>query len=114
MRDCILIGCPIVPPYEPIGDEGKALPVYASGMVKVSRSHPQYPTTPGGKIDASGCVYANWPGDAFTGDLPHDGSGFTRKTVTTSIDYRPVIDALLSNEISTAEASRRIREGAWK
>lgn len=93
---------------------------YASGAVKCSRKHPQFPNTGGGSVQvpANDCVIAGWPGETgsnklFSGDRPHDGSGFriVNHVVSADAEVRTILREVEENRApSIAEASKRLRE----
>jgi hypothetical protein len=85
--------------------------VSVSGMWGGANGHPEWKPSPVPvKLDAKDCVIAGWPGQPFTGDRKHDGSGFVVKNSTVSYDYKPVLDAVERNEISIAEAVKTLHQ----
>lgn len=93
--------------------------VYSGGAVKCSKTHPQFPNTPGGTVQATDCVIAGWPtetgsGKWFSGDKPHDGSGFktfVNPVVGLDAQVRAVLADIEANKVqSIAAASKQLRD----
>jgi hypothetical protein len=104
LRNCLFAGKP--GQGAPAGTKGN----YDTGCIVNSAKYKPNPdwSPDGGRITASGCTIAGWPGPAFAGDRKHDGSGFVVKASPVVFDYDPILAGVLGNTIGISDAAAQI------
>ena len=122
VRDVWIVGSPAVAvsyPHPSPGPKPGQPRAFDGGAVKLDFHHPQYPAAPNPTLDARDCVVAGWAPstevlekhgrrDVFD---RYDGRGFAVKPDPVAYDWRPVVAAVESNEISIREAVRTLTDG---